>query len=130
VNRSLSQFIWERLTRRGFGTGRTDLVVDVIEGVIVGLLLAVPLVWSAIVWRRQSGVVWPYFLSFLGAVLSLALLILSLGIVLGVRGDVRDVTYLLLGASASALTWFIVGCVLTEKRRLVEPRPIPDRPHE
>ena len=35
LNRSDSRFVWERLTRNAFGTGRTDLVIEACTGLFV-----------------------------------------------------------------------------------------------
>src|SRR5262245_7610767 len=60
LNRSFATFLWERLTRNAFGTGRTgrtDRVVEAANGVFTGLLVTFPFVVAAFFWWRGGAVV-------------------------------------------------------------------------
>jgi hypothetical protein len=114
LNRSISRAVWERLTRDGFGTGRTDLVEAVSNGVFLGLLLTGLLVVAALLWRREGGVSGPYGVCVLGAIVSLALLIMAVGVG---SGAASDAPFFLLGASSSGLVCCSVGSILTGRRK-------------
>jgi hypothetical protein len=114
IAQSISKMVWERLTRNAFGTGRTDLVIETGKGLFTGVVLTGSLVTSVVYWRRHGAVLWPYFVCLLGAIGSLALLILGIGVVLSVPTE-ASLPFRLLGGSASSLACFIVGSVLTEK---------------
>ena len=118
LDRSVSKFVWERLTRNAFGTGRIDLVVKAGNGMFAGLLVACPLVVVAVLWRRQGSVVGPFILCLLGTIVALALLVLAVGVTSGAN---REGPFWLIGASASALIGFIAGSILTERRNCAEP---------
>jgi hypothetical protein len=124
LNRSVSKLVWERLTRSAFGTGRTDLVIEACNGIVVGLLVTCPLVAAAVLWRRQGGVGGPHSLCLLGSIVSLALLGMAIGLGSGTYGHVP---FFLLGASATGSVSFAVGSIVTGKRKRAEPGPAPDR---
>jgi hypothetical protein len=114
LHQSISTLVGERLTRSAFGTGRTDLVIEVSKGALLGLLMAGSLVLVALLWRGQGLAVCAYGLCVLGAILSLGVLILTIGIV---SGTASKLAYFLLGGGSSGLVSFAVGVVLTRRPR-------------
>lgn len=114
LNRSVSAFVWERWTRNGFGTGRTDLVVEGIDGVCFGLLLAMPLVMIALLLRSSGWKSCAYGLCVLGAMFSLAFIILAIGVG---ASTMRHPSFWPLGAGASGLGLFVLGSILAGRRK-------------
>jgi hypothetical protein len=124
LSRSVSMLVWERLTRNAFGTGRTDLVIEVGNGFFLGLVVTCPLVVVALLLFHQGAVGWAYGFCVLGAVLSLALLILAVGVI---STTVVEDGFSLLGASSSGLIGFSVGCIFTGRRKPAGRGAAPDR---
>jgi len=127
IDRSVPNLVWERLTRNAFGTGRTDLVVEASKGFLLGLIMSYSLVMVALLWRLQGLIVWAYGLCLVGAILSLAALIVAAGVAFG---GIGHGPYFLLGASSSGLITFVLGGVLSGKRKQTEPAIAAGRPSE
>ena len=117
IDQSSARMVCERLTRNAFGTARSDLAIQAVVSLFAGFIVTGSLVVIVFLWRHHGSVQWPYFVCLLGAIASLALLILAIGVVWNVPPTDASLPFQLLGASAGSLPCFVVGSVLTEKRQ-------------
>jgi hypothetical protein len=114
LDRSLSKFVWERLTRNAFGTGQTDLVVAAAQGVSFGIPVSGLLVVFALSLRKNGWTRCGKGLCLFGAIGFLALLVFCAGVSWGTYAP-RGFQWI--GASLSGLILSTLGCILCDRRK-------------
>lgn len=108
TGRSLSKLAWERVTRNAFGTGRTDLVIEIAESIFAGLFFSGAVVLTALVAWSDGWVTSAFGVCVVGAIVSFSVLFFAFGL---------PNSHSLLGASSAALVAFAVGLALTGRRK-------------
>jgi hypothetical protein len=111
VQFSITKFAWERVTRNAFGAGRINEVNDMGSGLVLGLLIAIPTAFAAVYSWKLGHPKGAYAVCVISALASLALLVFAIDIA------AHDGDFLPLGGSSSALVTFLIGSVLTGRRR-------------